>query len=73
MLSITNQLLFKIIFILNILLSISYSSFIKPIAITLGNGNIFVIHQTGITICDSANLEVIKIVYTFSIRRENIK
>lgn len=64
--SINNQSLFKILLTLNILLSISCSSFIAPTAITLGNGNIFVIHQTGITICDSDNLEIIKNVYTFS-------
>ena len=44
----------------------SYSiSFIYPNSVTLKNGNIFVIHKEGVTICNSDFSEIIKNVITF--------
>ena len=57
---------FNIIFLLNISQIISYLSFTYPNAITLKNGNIFVIHKTGITICDSSFSTIINNVTYFS-------
>ena len=59
-----NQLLFIILFISTIS-KISSLYFAYPNAITLKNGNIFIVHQDGITICDSNFKEIIKNVTIF--------
>ena len=57
---------------LNILLIINYSTTIYTLsfkysnAITLNNGNIFVIHETGITICNPSFSKIIKNVTVFT-------
>ena len=40
--------------------SLSYVSFNFPYALSLSNGNILVIHKTGITICDNLLTKIIK-------------
>ena len=60
------HLIYIIINLLNIPLSISTISFSYPKAVTLKNGNIFVIHQYGVSICNSSFSEIIKDVFTFS-------
>ena len=59
------KLYFIILFILNIPLIISSISFIYPNAVTLKNGNIFVIHRYGISICDSSYSTIIKNITNF--------
>ena len=59
-------LLFIIINLLNIPLINATISFSYPKAATLKNGNIFVIHQYGVSICDSSCSEIIADVITFS-------
>ena len=54
-----------IIFILNIYQIGSILKFKYPSAITLKNGNIFVIEENGIHICDKSFSEIIKTVITF--------
>ena len=67
--SISNFIL-NLIFIIKFLSLISYTistlSFSYPTSITLGNGNIFIIHKFGICICDPSFSTIIKDnVYTF--------
>ena len=57
-----NNFFFTISFALNFSITLSTLSFKYPTAITLKNGNIFIIHETGISICDP----------TFSIIRKNV-
>ena len=53
--SFTNNLLFLVIlFSLDFSLTFASINFVYPYALTLKNGNIFVVHKTGITICDSS-------------------
>ena len=40
--------------------------FIYPNAITLNNGNIFVIHKYGVTVCDSSFSNILKNIYNFT-------
>ena len=47
-------------------------SFSFPIATTLNNGNIFIIHKTGITICDYSLTKIIKYVTNFTTDDEQI-
>ena len=58
-------LYFFILFIL-IKLSKSSISFNFPYSLTLSNGNIFVIHQKGVTICDNLLNSILLNVITFS-------
>ena len=60
------KLFFIFIFLLNIHLSISALFFTFPISTTLTNGNIFVIHQNGISVCNSGVTKIIKNSYTFN-------
>ena len=46
--------------------------FSYPTAITLNNGNIFIIHKTGITVCDSTFSRIIKYVKNFTTDYEQI-
>ena len=50
----------------------SILSFYYPTAITLNNGNIFIIHKTGITICDSSFSNIIRYVKNFTTESEQI-
>ena len=59
-------LIFIIINLLNISLINASISFSYPKAVTLKNGNIFVIHKYGVSICDSSCSEIIADVITFS-------
>ena len=45
--------------------SLSYVSFSFPYALSLSNGNILVIHKTGITICDNLLTKIIKNIKIF--------
>ena len=61
---------FRIIFLLFILFmirnpSFSYISFSFPYALSLSNGNILIIHKTGITICDNLLSKIIKNITIF--------
>ena len=56
----------SIIFFLNISSSISILSFTYPSAISLKNGNIFVIHKYGVCVCNPSFSEVIKDIIIFS-------
>ena len=47
-------------------------NFSYPTAITLNNGDIFIIHKYGITICDSSLLNIIKNVKNFTSENEQI-
>ena len=58
-----NQIFQNIIFSLNIFFSVSLK---YPHSLYLSNGNIFVIHETGITIYDHLFMNTIKDVLTFS-------
>ena len=58
----SNKLFFTILFILNFSITISTLSFEFPTAVTLNNGNIFVIHKTGVSVCDPS----------FETKKENI-
>ena len=60
---------FLILFIL-IDFSKSLLSFNFPYGLTLSNGNIFIIHQKGVTICDNHLNEIILNVITFSEEEE---
>lgn len=53
-------------------LAISFPYFYFPTTITLNNKNIFVIHKTGITICDSSFKKIIKNIYDFPAENEQI-
>ena len=65
------NLLYIILFFLNISPTISYLHFTYPYAITLkSSGNIFIIHKTGVTICDPSYSTIIKNVTTFSASEE---
>ena len=55
---------FTLLLLINI--SYSYLSFNFPYSLTLANGNIFVIHQKGISICDYHLNEIIENVTSFS-------
>ena len=63
---ICSKLLFIFILLLNIHLSISTLSFAFPTSTTLTNGNIFVIHQDGINVCNSGATRIIRNSYIFS-------
>ena len=65
-----NQFLFVILFLL-LIYKISSLYFAYPTAITLKNGNIFIVHQDGITICDANFTKIIKNVTTFSSNKLN--
>ena len=69
----SHNLIFFII-ILNFLVSLTISIpyFYYPTSITLNNKKIFVIHKTGITICDSSFKNIIKNVYDFITESEQI-
>ncbi len=62
--------LFLIILFIMILSINSKISFTYPYSLTLSNGNIFIIHKTGITICDAHYSKIIKNVITFSSSEE---
>ena len=64
------QFFFIITFILKIQKIYSTLSFIYPNAVTLINGNIFVIHKYGISICDYSFSTILKNVTTFSISEQ---
>ena len=64
--SVYSKLFFILIFLLNIHLLISTLSFKFPTSETLANGNIFVIHQDGICICNSDVSRIIKNIYIFN-------
>ena len=61
---------FKLLFIISFLLNISqinsFISFTYPTAVTLNNGNIFVIHKYGISICDNSYTTIINNITIFS-------
>ena len=59
-------LFLTILLILNCLTTIYTLSFKYSNAITLKNGNIFVIHETGISICDPSFSRIIKNVTVFA-------
>ena len=65
--------LFKVLYIISFLLNISfifsYISFNYPNAVTLKNGNIFVIHKYGISICDNSYSIIIKNITFFPINQ----
>ena len=63
--SIQTSQLIMFLFILFFISSIKALSFKYPTAISLKNGNIFVIHSLGIDICDS-NFTTIKTILKFS-------
>lgn len=48
----------------------SLINFIYPYSFTLTNGNIFIIHKTGITICNGYYSKIISNVLTFSANEE---
>ena len=50
--------------------SLSYVSFSYPYALSLSNGNILVIHKTGITICDNLLTKIIKNIKIFIISEQ---
>ena len=54
------------LFLINISNTISTLSLTYPTAVTLPNGNIFVVHSTGISICDSTYSTIIETILTFS-------
>ena len=62
---ISYKLLFVELFLIHIPIAISTLSFTYPTAVTLQNGNIFVIHQTGISICDPSYSTIIEDIYVF--------
>ena len=62
----SQKFFFLIIFLSLIFPTITTLSFKFPTSITLNNGNIFIIHQTGVTICNPNCTEVIKNVKDFS-------
>ena len=64
--SIYSKLIFILIFLLNIHMSISTLSFTFPISTALTNGNIFIIHQDGINVCNSGVTKIIKNSYQFN-------
>ena len=64
------QFIFIILFI-TFISKISPLYFAYPNAITLKNGNIFIVHQDGITICDDNLKEIIKNVTIFSSQKLN--
>ena len=55
----SNKFFFTFLFILKFSIIISTLSFEFPTAVTLNNGNIFVIHKAGVSICDPS-FEIIK-------------
>ena len=55
-----NKYLFIPIIIIIIIKRISNLSFTYPTAINLNNGNIFIIHKTGITICNKYFTKIVK-------------
>ena len=57
--------IFSLLILLNYSIN-SYPYFSFPTAIALNNKNIFVIHETGITICDKTFKNIIKNVYNFT-------
>ena len=63
----TNYICLNILFVLIFYISISKCevNYFNPTAISLSNGNLFIIHQTGIDICDN-NLNYISTSLTFS-------
>ena len=61
-----NNLFLTILLILDCSTTIYALSFKYSNAITLNNGNIFVIHETGITICDPSFSKIIKNVTVFT-------
>ena len=58
-----NFYLFILFLIIN--LSLSYVSFKFPYALSLSNGNILIIHKSGITICDNLLSKIIKNITIF--------
>ena len=58
-------ILFFVILYILIDLSIPFVSFNYPYALTLSDGNIFVIHQKGVTICNKHLTRILKNVITF--------
>ena len=65
-----NHLLFIILF-LSFTSKITSLYFAYSSAITLNNGNIFIVHKDGITICDANYKTIIKNVTTFSSKKLN--
>ena len=61
-----NKLFFFIILFIIIVQSISSISFTYPSSISLSNGNILIIHKSGISICNSFLTEIISNVTNFS-------
>ena len=59
------KLLYIIIFLLNISQITSFISFTYPTAVTLKNGNIFVIHKYGVSICDNSFITIINNITIF--------
>ena len=60
------KILHLIIICILIDLSKSLKSFNYPYSLTLTNGNIFIIHQKGVTICDYSLSTIIENVIIFS-------
>ena len=60
------KFLFINIFLLNFPITFSSLSFLYPTVATLKNGNLFAIHKTGVSICDSNYSTIIENVTIFS-------
>ena len=60
------KLLYILLLFLNFSIIISTLSFEYPNAVTLKNGNIFIIHKTGLSICDPSMNTILKNVLEFS-------
>ena len=70
--SFSSILYFFILLIIHFSFIISSISFEYPSALTLNNGNIFIIHKTGVSICDPSNSTIIKDIIIFK-ESEQIK
>lgn len=61
-----NMILYFILLFFSCFSKIKYPYFSYPTSIALKNKEIFVIHETGITICDSTFRHIVKSVYNFT-------